>query len=224
MRAKKHFLDELGGNTCSTDYVFTGFKCHKEPWKRQIFSRVVKCIPSMDVYFMPTHPDYAGVLQIRSWGPFLESPENFSGAKSCFVFVMFVCKVKVSRILRYYDTMKLSVNKEKLTGLWARNYATILQVLILKFAFGLGKFPGLSKNRPLISCSPARVTKSAFEVFCAWAWNFAPFPKSLIFLFIVWYQGYFCMNLITDKDFFIITLIKVNFGSMCTVSHVRFQI
>lgn len=71
----------------------------------------------MGVYFMPTHPDYTGVLQIQSWGPFLESPENFSGAESRFVFVMFVCKVKVSRILRYSDTMKLSVNKEKVTGL-----------------------------------------------------------------------------------------------------------
>ena len=32
------------------------------------------------------------------------------------------------------------------------------------------------------------------------------------------------MNIITEKDFFIITSIKVNFGSMSTVSHVRFQI
>ena len=32
--------------------------------------------------------------------------------------------------------MKLSVNEEKLTGLWARNCATVQQVWILKFAFG----------------------------------------------------------------------------------------
>ena len=32
--------------------------------------------------------------------------------------------------------MKLLVNEAKLTGLWARNCATIQQVLILKFAFG----------------------------------------------------------------------------------------
>ena len=80
-------------------------------------------LPCCQVYtkhgrlFHATHPDYTGVLQIQSWGPFLESPENFSGAESRFVFVMFVCKVKVSRILRYSDTMKLSVNKEKVTGL-----------------------------------------------------------------------------------------------------------
>ena len=42
--------------------------------------------------------------------------------------------------------MKLSVNEAKLTGLWARNCATIQQVSILKFAFGPEKFPGLSRN------------------------------------------------------------------------------
>ena len=31
--------------------------------------------------------------------------------------------------------MKLSVNETKLTGLWARNYASIQQVWILKFVF-----------------------------------------------------------------------------------------
>ena len=33
------------------------------------------------------------------------------------------------------NTMKLSVNEAKLTGLWARNCGTIQQVVILKFAF-----------------------------------------------------------------------------------------
>ena len=50
--------------------------------------------------------------------------------------------------------MKLSVNEAKLTGLWARNRATIQLVLILKFAFGPEKFPGLSRNRPLESNAP----------------------------------------------------------------------
>ena len=35
------------------------------------------------------------------------------------------------------------------TGLWARNCATIQQVLILTFAFGPEKFQGLSRNEPL---------------------------------------------------------------------------
>ena len=45
--------------------------------------------------------------------------------------------------------MDLSVNEEKLTGVWARNCDTIQQVLILKFAFGPEKFPDLSRNGPL---------------------------------------------------------------------------
>ena len=44
--------------------------------------------------------------------------------------------------------MKLSVNEAKLINLWARNCGTIQQVLILKFAFGPEKSPGLSKNGP----------------------------------------------------------------------------
>jgi len=42
--------------------------------------------------------------------------------------------------------MKVSVNEAKLTGLWARNCATFQQVLMLKFALGPEKFPGLSRN------------------------------------------------------------------------------
>ena len=38
VRAKKHFLDGHAGNTCSTGYVFTGFKCHEEPRKRKFFT------------------------------------------------------------------------------------------------------------------------------------------------------------------------------------------
>ena len=44
--------------------------------------------------------------------------------------------------------MKLSVNEAKLTALWARKCAAIQQVLILKFAFGPEKLPGLSRNEP----------------------------------------------------------------------------
>ena len=47
--------------------------------------------------------------------------------------------------------MKLSENEAILTGLWASNCATIQQVLILKFAFTPEKFPGLSRNGPLVT-------------------------------------------------------------------------
>ena len=46
--------------------------------------------------------------------------------------------------------MKLSVNEAILIGLWARNCSTIQQGLILKFAFGPEKFPGLLRNGPLV--------------------------------------------------------------------------
>ena len=46
--------------------------------------------------------------------------------------------------------MKLSVNEALLIGLWARNCSTIQQGLILKFAFGPEKFPGLLRNGPLV--------------------------------------------------------------------------
>ena len=56
--------------------------------------------------------------------------------------------------------MKLSINEAKLTGLWARNCVIIQQVLILKFAFGSEKFPGLSRNEPIFAMQ--RVTPSLF--------------------------------------------------------------
>ena len=34
------------------------------------------------ISYMPTHPDYLGVSQMRSWGPFLESPQYFSARKA----------------------------------------------------------------------------------------------------------------------------------------------
>ena len=40
--------------------------------------------------------------------------------------------------------MKVSVNEAWLTGLWARNRATIQEALISKFAFE--KLPGFSRN------------------------------------------------------------------------------
>ena len=51
------------------------------------------------------------------------------------------------------DTMKLSVNEAKLTGLWARNCASIQQILTLKFALGPEKFPSLAGNGALFAYS-----------------------------------------------------------------------
>ena len=56
-------------------------------------------------------------------------------------------KIKGSIIFKN-NTRKLSFKEAKLTGLCARSCATIQQVVILKFAFGPEKFPGLSRNGP----------------------------------------------------------------------------
>ena len=60
---------------------------------------------------------------------------NFSAPGSWFIFAMFE-----------NDTMKLSVNETKLTGLWARTCATFQQVMILKFSLWPEKSPGFSRN------------------------------------------------------------------------------
>ena len=52
------------------------------------------------------------------------------------------------------DTTKLSVNEAKSTGLWARNYATIQQGLILKFAFGPKSFRAFGDVGSLVSFLP----------------------------------------------------------------------
>ena len=63
-------------------------------------------------------------------GPFLESPGNFSSAESCFVF--FIQDQSFNNFEN--NAMKLYVNEAKLTGLWARNWVTILTGFDLKFA------------------------------------------------------------------------------------------
>ena len=54
--------------------------------------------------------------------------------------------------------MKVSVNKAKLNGLWARNCATIQQVLISKFAFGPEK-KKKAPDRRLVSHSTELVRR-----------------------------------------------------------------
>ena len=72
----------------------------------------------------------------------------FSKVPITFIFLAW----KADQTLNNFEnnTMKLLENEAILTGLWASNCATIQQVLILKFAFRLEKFPGLSRNGPLV--------------------------------------------------------------------------
>ena len=46
------------------------------------------------------HAQDVAKIWFRTWGLFLESLDNFSGSESCFVFVVFAFKIKVSIILK----------------------------------------------------------------------------------------------------------------------------
>ena len=78
-------------------------------------------------------------------------------------------------------TMKLSVKEAKLTGLWARNWTTIQQVLILKFAFGPQKFPGLWRNEPQAR-NVWRKTQSKTRYSCSFFFFRWTFPYLVYFL------------------------------------------
>ena len=80
-------------------------------------------------------------------GLFLESPSNLFGPESSVLFAAFTFKINVSIILKS-NKMKLSVNEARLTGLWARNCATIQQVWILKFASGPKRFQDFRETGP----------------------------------------------------------------------------
>ena len=81
----------------------------------------------------------------------LESPGFFfSGPESSVVFAVLHLRLHFQKILKIF-ALKLLVYEAKLTGLWARNCATIQQPWILKFAFGSEKFLGLSRKGPMAS-------------------------------------------------------------------------
>ena len=87
--------------------------------------------------------------------------DNFSSLENCFVFLVFAFKINVSIILKIIQgTYQLT--KKKLTGVSAKNCDTIIQqVLILKFAFGPEKFPGLLRSGPL-----ALITMHLLQLAC----------------------------------------------------------
>ena len=90
---------------------------------------------------------YTSALLCKSRGPVSRKFRELSGPGKLFC----VCRIYIQdQSFNNFDNdiMKLSVKEAKLTGLWATNFATIQQVLILKFAFRSEKFPGLSRNEP----------------------------------------------------------------------------
>ena len=77
---------------------------------------------------------------------FSNVPVTFGARKA--VCVCCVCVQDQSFNNFENNTMKLSVDETKLTGMWAWNCAAFQQVVILKFALGPEKFPGLPRNGP----------------------------------------------------------------------------
>ena len=85
-------------------------------------------------------------ISFLSKGLFFESPSTFLAPKAVLCLLCLHSR-KVSIIL------KMIRWKAKLTGLCARNCTTIWQVLILKFAFGPEKLPGLLRKGSLVLLS-----------------------------------------------------------------------
>ena len=75
-------------------------------------------------------------MVLETWDKFLERPRKL-------FYVCRVCIQDLSFSNAENDTMKLSLNEAKLTGLWAKKSAAIQQVLILKFDFGPKTFPAV---------------------------------------------------------------------------------
>ena len=77
----------------------------------------------------------------------LESPVNLSGPKSCFAFVVFAFKIKVSIILKIIQ-WNYQLTKHNWLVCALGTVLLIQQVWILKFAFVTERFAALSRNRP----------------------------------------------------------------------------
>ena len=107
-------------------------------------------------------------------GPVSRKSRELFVSESCFMFAVYALKIKVSiiKLMKLKLIMKLSVNKAKLTGLWARNCGTIQLVLISKFTFGPEKLSGLSRNGP--SAVPYRLSSPdcGYDHFFIWYFLF----------------------------------------------------
>ena len=95
---------------------------------RMFFSKTTNInLTSPTSTFSHLHSDdvhaVGGLSDFTTRGPFLESSDNFSGPKSCSMFAVFAFKMSLSNFEN--NKMKLSVNGEKLTGVWTtcRNWA-----------------------------------------------------------------------------------------------------
>ena len=147
-----------------------------EPQERKFFSVLLTVYPEWAfISYKPTHPDYLGVSQIQSWG------HTFGHVKPFCVCRVYMRGWSFKNF--EHDTMKLSVNKEKLTGLSLCYYSTGFDFKICFWVWKVSRtFEKQAPNRLLCKTGHQILQiKSTFEVFCAWAWNFAPFLRIWLF-------------------------------------------
>ena len=91
---------------------------------------------------------FSNPLSDLGLGLFLESPDNFSGPESCFLFAAFAFRINVSIILKI-NKVKLSVNEAKLTGLcMGKELCYYSTGLDFKIAFGPKSFQGFRATGP----------------------------------------------------------------------------
>ena len=91
---------------------------------------------------------FSNPLSDLGLGLFLESPDNFSGPESCFLFAAFAFRINVSIILKI-NKVKLSVNEAKLTGLcMGKELCYYSTGLDFKIAFGPKSFQGFRVTGP----------------------------------------------------------------------------
>ena len=126
----------------STVFQFEFFSKHFGPAFRSISQKPRSLFKIIETLILSANT--ANIKQLSG----LKSYRDFRAPGACFSKVLVTFSAgKAILCCRFFsqdenfnnfenDTMKLSVNEEKLTGLWARNWTTIQQVLILKFAFG----------------------------------------------------------------------------------------
>ena len=109
---------------------------------QELILKVFKSITRYHLTTLKNHVVLSAMTRVS-----LEGPVSRKSQKGVLCLL---CCIQVQRFHNFEkDTICLSVLEAKLTGLWARNYGTMQQVLILKFAFGPEKLRGLSRNRPL---------------------------------------------------------------------------
>ena len=95
-KPEKRYAKKLKNETVGSFCVFSNDQLNSLPLVTG--SRNVAFLKTYFSSFAKEIVTVSSVIMAR--GPFLESPDNFSGPKSCFMFPVFAFKIKVSIILK----------------------------------------------------------------------------------------------------------------------------